>query len=249
MLDVHPPHEAAHTWKDFFIHIATIVIGLLIAIALEQTVELIHRHHEAREARMLLREEVEVNRKVLRQSQYVLKLHEDYLFADLPVIDRVRTHTLKPNDIVVMWRPHPEFVDAAWQSLRENQTASLLLYGELQRYASIYSLQHAFNDVEMQASSELQRAQTVVYRSEADRFNYAAAAHHSPAGAATGEFGDAMARAAMEEQAPNATQLARLTPAEIDRMQEAIQTNIFADEALLTRCRILQAAYDDLSGK
>ena len=25
MLDVHPPHEAAHTWKDFFIHIATIV--------------------------------------------------------------------------------------------------------------------------------------------------------------------------------------------------------------------------------
>jgi len=32
MLDVHPPHEAAHTWKDFFIHIATIVVGLLIAI-------------------------------------------------------------------------------------------------------------------------------------------------------------------------------------------------------------------------
>ena len=46
MLDVHPPHEAAHTWKDFFIHIATIVIGLLIAIGLEQTVEAIHRQHE-----------------------------------------------------------------------------------------------------------------------------------------------------------------------------------------------------------
>jgi len=29
MLDVHPPHEAAHSWKDFFIHIATIhEIGL-----------------------------------------------------------------------------------------------------------------------------------------------------------------------------------------------------------------------------
>ena len=32
MLDVHPPHEAAHTWKDFFIHIATICVGLLIAV-------------------------------------------------------------------------------------------------------------------------------------------------------------------------------------------------------------------------
>ena len=46
MLDVHPPHEAAHTWKDFLIHIATICVGLLIAIGLEQTVEALHRHHE-----------------------------------------------------------------------------------------------------------------------------------------------------------------------------------------------------------
>ncbi len=29
MLEVHPPHEAAHTWRDFFIYIATIdEIGL-----------------------------------------------------------------------------------------------------------------------------------------------------------------------------------------------------------------------------
>ena len=39
MLDVHPPHNPTHTWRDFFIHIATIVIGLLIAIGLEQSVE------------------------------------------------------------------------------------------------------------------------------------------------------------------------------------------------------------------
>ena len=48
MLDVHPPHEAAHTWKDFFIHIATIVIGLIIAVGLEQTVEAIHHSAERR---------------------------------------------------------------------------------------------------------------------------------------------------------------------------------------------------------
>ncbi len=42
MLDVHPAHHAAQSWRDFFIHIATIVIGLLIAIGLEQTVEYVH---------------------------------------------------------------------------------------------------------------------------------------------------------------------------------------------------------------
>ena len=46
MLDVHPPHHAASTWRDFFIHIATIVIGLLIAVALEQTVEFIHHRQQ-----------------------------------------------------------------------------------------------------------------------------------------------------------------------------------------------------------
>jgi hypothetical protein len=39
MLEAHAPQEALHTWKGFFIHIATIVIGLFIAVGLEQTVE------------------------------------------------------------------------------------------------------------------------------------------------------------------------------------------------------------------
>jgi hypothetical protein len=45
MFDVHPPHEVLHTWKGFFIHIATIVIGLFIAVGLEQTVEFFHHRH------------------------------------------------------------------------------------------------------------------------------------------------------------------------------------------------------------
>jgi hypothetical protein len=47
MLDVHPPHEPIHTWKGFVIHIATITIGLLIAIGLEQMVEYFHHRHQA----------------------------------------------------------------------------------------------------------------------------------------------------------------------------------------------------------
>jgi hypothetical protein len=46
MLDVHPPHTSVHTWRDFFIHIATIVVGLLIAVGLEQTVEYVHHSHQ-----------------------------------------------------------------------------------------------------------------------------------------------------------------------------------------------------------
>ena len=65
MLDVHPPHEAAHTWKDFFIHISTICIGLLIAIALEQAVEAAHRASERRELLQDIQAECETNIKTL----------------------------------------------------------------------------------------------------------------------------------------------------------------------------------------
>jgi hypothetical protein len=46
MLDVHPPHAPAHTWRDFLLHIATICVGLLIAIGLEQSVEYLHHRHQ-----------------------------------------------------------------------------------------------------------------------------------------------------------------------------------------------------------
>ena len=39
MLDVHPPHEKMHGFKDFLLHLLTITIGLLIALGLEGCVE------------------------------------------------------------------------------------------------------------------------------------------------------------------------------------------------------------------
>jgi hypothetical protein len=73
MLDVHPPHEAAHTWKDFFIHIATICVGLLIAIGLEQTVEAIHQHRERHELMEQLNAE---NQQILKYAEHAAEREE-----------------------------------------------------------------------------------------------------------------------------------------------------------------------------
>ena len=50
VLDVHMPH-ATHTWRDFWIHLGTITLGLLIAIGLEQSVEWMHRIHDQHQIR------------------------------------------------------------------------------------------------------------------------------------------------------------------------------------------------------
>jgi hypothetical protein len=65
MLDVHPVHSAVHTWRDFVVHIATITIGLLIAIALEQCVESLHHVHQRRQLQGDLLEEAKRNRDIL----------------------------------------------------------------------------------------------------------------------------------------------------------------------------------------
>jgi len=74
MLDVHPPHHAASTWRDFLIHIATIVIGLLIAVGLEQTVELLHHRHQRHQLQEDLRNEAEHNLQIIDRDLKVQDL-------------------------------------------------------------------------------------------------------------------------------------------------------------------------------
>ncbi len=65
MLDVHALHSTVHTWRDFLIHIATITIGLLIAIALEQCVEYLDHIHQRHQLQYDLLEEAKRNRDIL----------------------------------------------------------------------------------------------------------------------------------------------------------------------------------------
>jgi hypothetical protein len=48
MIDIHPPHHSATTRREFFVHLFIVILGILIAIGLEQTVEVIHHAQERR---------------------------------------------------------------------------------------------------------------------------------------------------------------------------------------------------------
>jgi hypothetical protein len=79
MLDVHPAHHAATSWKEFFIHIATIVLGLLIAVGLEQTVEYIRHSRDLSQARRELAEEKALNIENFHRSAASFTKSNDYL--------------------------------------------------------------------------------------------------------------------------------------------------------------------------
>lgn len=56
-MEIHKPH-AAKSWKEFFIEIGTIVIGILIALGLEQTIEALHDRSRVAQARENIRSEI-----------------------------------------------------------------------------------------------------------------------------------------------------------------------------------------------
>jgi hypothetical protein len=91
MLDVHPPHAPTHTWRDFLLHIATIVIGLLIAIGLEQSVEALHRHHQRIDLTEQMRVEAEHNLPIIRESIARIGVQSKYIDSLLQALDSAKS--------------------------------------------------------------------------------------------------------------------------------------------------------------
>ena len=107
MLDVHPPHAPTHTWKDFFLHIATICVGLLIAIGLEQSVEAIHHHHQREYLEQQMHEESQRSLDLLKPQLLFTTQSKQYAsrciqaLQDAPVSGNIVTVRLPVNDTTV----------------------------------------------------------------------------------------------------------------------------------------------------
>jgi len=106
MRKIHPPPQTAHSWTDFFIHIATIVLGLLIAIGLEQVVERIHEHYELRVAREALDREFQSNRANLAADERNWLEVLARLKNNLLVLQFIREHPGTPQTPTAkLWTP------------------------------------------------------------------------------------------------------------------------------------------------
>ena len=136
------PTPPTHTWRDFLIHIATIVIGLIIAVGLEQTVEYLHRQHQVHELREALRQEREENRKIYLVNVAQYRVNRAILENDLRIFLYLRQHPGTPEKKlpgIPSWAiPYEPTVTAAWKNAQQTQTLSLLSRQENEDEASFY---------------------------------------------------------------------------------------------------------------
>ena len=97
MLDVHAPHGPVHGWRDFFIHLSTITIGLLIALSLERCVEWQHHRHLVHTAEASLGKEIRGNAEEMEGVLEDVHKEIEMLKRDIAVLDRILADPRKPN--------------------------------------------------------------------------------------------------------------------------------------------------------
>jgi hypothetical protein len=144
MIDIHPPQHAAITRRDFFIHLFIVVLGILIAIGLEQVAEQIHQHYQLRETREALARERDANRADVQLDM------QHWLFAaaefrnNLVVLQYVRQHpgtpqTALPGDLQwLQYAFHSE--QAVWNAAQQNGLVRLMPIDEANRALDFYEM-------------------------------------------------------------------------------------------------------------
>jgi len=143
MLDVHAPHQAVHTWKDFFIHLATIVIGLLIAVGLAQTVEYFHHRNQVAEIRSALAEERRISEIIFTSASGEFRRYAPILAGSLQTLMYLRAH---PGAAPGQWPGRFSFYmlsirfqDSAWKTALQSAALEYMPRAEVRAYSELYA--------------------------------------------------------------------------------------------------------------
>ena len=156
-MEVHPPHHPLQSWRDFFIHIATITVGLLIAIGLEQSVEALHHRHQRNQLEDDLREEGERNRETVRKD---VAYRTAFMVWNLEVSHCAR-EALAGKFVPLPTRPdrRPEFQaeyryvvpsNSVWSVAKSSGEAALLPPWEALVYTRLYRVQELVTELDLE---------------------------------------------------------------------------------------------------
>jgi hypothetical protein len=162
MLDVHPPHEKMHGFKDFLLHLLTITIGLLIALGLEGYAEHWRQRELKKDADTKLRQEIRDNAQELvlvhkanASEQENLKRIVDFLNA------RKKNEPYDTRQIRLDFTMG-DLKSASWKTAAATGALGFMEYDQVQRYSAVYQLQDKYSALQDQTIDEFLQLQSYV---------------------------------------------------------------------------------------
>ena len=162
-MEIHAPDRHITSWRDVAVHLAIVTAGILIALGLEQTIEIYHHRHLVAEANELIVDEIRDNQKALEQQAAKLW---DYREAAIEVLDFITALLQKvpgPKTTHAEWNKAP-LHDTSWTTAQRTGALSYMTYREVNLYAAVYSLQADYLTAQDGAESAAVDAYSVFIR-------------------------------------------------------------------------------------
>jgi|SRR5215831_3856265 len=140
-MEVHAPHGAINTWREFFIHLVIITLGLLIALGLEGTVEWFHERHLLHTAEANLRVELQQNRSAIIADLKSLDAAQKQAQSNMAILKAYRNKKKgEAREVNISWQWNSPS-SAAWDTARNTGAVALMDYQAAQKYSDTYTQQ------------------------------------------------------------------------------------------------------------
>jgi tetratricopeptide (TPR) repeat protein len=166
MLDVHAPEHGINGVRDFFLHLFTITVGLLIALGLEAGAEALHHRHQREEAEATIRREISENHDELQKLQVDIKREGENLEKALAFLEDLRDGKHDdPRGINLGWHSSP-LQSAGWRTASDTGALIYISYERVQRFAEAYQEQQLFEDATERGLEHFEILDTYVARGQ-----------------------------------------------------------------------------------
>ena len=147
-MEIHAPHKPITSVREFFFHIFTITVGILIALGLEQAATAYHHHELAENARANILSE-------LRDNLHSLDAH----LKDAGRLEAEHRHTLEVLNLFITRKPvHeasmnlsfslPTLISTSWNTSQSTGALAYMDYPDVKRFAGVYDTQQVLPKIQ-----------------------------------------------------------------------------------------------------
>jgi hypothetical protein len=154
VIDVHPPHASAHSWRDILIHLFTITLGLIIALSLEGLVEWQHHRHLVHDAEASLHDEIQSNASGMADTVATLHQNQADLKHAVDMLNILIATKKLPNGGMTIGYRIVTFDNVSWKTAQTTGALSYMPYSLAKEYANIYGTQEELTAAEQQAARD-----------------------------------------------------------------------------------------------
>jgi hypothetical protein len=162
MLDVHPPHEKMHGFKDFLLHLLTITIGLLIALGLEGYAEHWKQRELKKDADTKLRQEIRDNAQEIALVHNANSSEQENLKRIVDFMSARKKNEPYDTGQIRLGFTVGDLNSASWKTAAATGALGFMEYDQVQRYSAVYQLQDKYSALQDQTMDEFLQLQSYV---------------------------------------------------------------------------------------